>query len=266
MPRRPDLPCASCGKLIWRGRTSAPAGVAQCQQCRRDFIPHGTQSGYSKGCRCDECRSAKSTAMREYAARIKATEGVSLKNKYRKKPSPVHCVDCGVHLACGVGPRSDPKAPTCKPCGIARSAARLRAAAFRRRALRVANASARGSSGAGAWVQGECTNCGAYFVRKGAASDYCTSACRRMDRPSGQFVTRSRRVAIYLRDNWTCQICQGTVDPNLHHGDDWAASLDHIVPRSRGGSHDETNLRLAHRWCNSVRGDESYYSDSDLAA
>jgi 5-methylcytosine-specific restriction endonuclease McrA len=30
----------------------------------------------------------------------------------------------------------------------------------------------------------------------------------------------------------------------------WAASIDHIVPRSLDGTHDWTNLRMAHRACN----------------
>lgn len=35
MPRRPDLPCAECGQLMWRGTTSLPAGKARCLPCRR---------------------------------------------------------------------------------------------------------------------------------------------------------------------------------------------------------------------------------------
>lgn len=35
MPRRPDLPCARCGDLLWRGRGSLPEGQAVCHSCRR---------------------------------------------------------------------------------------------------------------------------------------------------------------------------------------------------------------------------------------
>ncbi len=35
MPRVPDLPCADCGKLMWRGSTSLPEGQARCHPCRR---------------------------------------------------------------------------------------------------------------------------------------------------------------------------------------------------------------------------------------
>jgi 5-methylcytosine-specific restriction endonuclease McrA len=35
VPRNPDMPCAVCGTLLWRGRTSLPPGQAICQPCRR---------------------------------------------------------------------------------------------------------------------------------------------------------------------------------------------------------------------------------------
>ena len=34
MPRNPDVPCASCGQLIWRGPGSLPAGEAVCRDCQ----------------------------------------------------------------------------------------------------------------------------------------------------------------------------------------------------------------------------------------
>lgn len=34
----------------------------------------------------------------------------------------------------------------------------------------------------------------------------------------------------------------------------WQPTIDHLVPRSRGGSSDLVNLRLAHRRCNNQRG------------
>lgn len=52
---------------------------------------------------------------------------------------------------------------------------------------------------------------------------------------------------IYLRDNKTCWLCYCYVDED-------SASLDHVLPRSMGGSNAQVNLRLAHKWCNSVRG------------
>lgn len=36
MPRSPDLPCAGCGRLMWRGKGTLPEGEAKCRDCRRD--------------------------------------------------------------------------------------------------------------------------------------------------------------------------------------------------------------------------------------
>lgn len=55
------------------------------------------------------------------------------------------------------------------------------------------------------------------------------------------------------RDSWICWLCGADVDASVS-GTPWAASVDHVMPRSRGGGNDAHNLRLAHRRCNSRRG------------
>ena len=71
MPRTPDTPCATCGKLIWRGSTSRPAGKAQCRDCWRQGC--GTVATYKRGCRCDDCKAANAEAVRKYVAQRKAS-------------------------------------------------------------------------------------------------------------------------------------------------------------------------------------------------
>jgi 5-methylcytosine-specific restriction endonuclease McrA len=55
------------------------------------------------------------------------------------------------------------------------------------------------------------------------------------------------------RDGGRCKICGGLVN-----GKPWphplSASLDHIVPLSKGGSHDPANVQLAHLRCNISKG------------
>ncbi|RVW06740.1 HNH endonuclease [Rhodococcus spongiicola] len=60
-----------------------------------------------------------------------------------------------------------------------------------------------------------------------------------------------------LRDGAICGICGGDVDMSLSRKDDGAMcpSVDHIVPRSLGGSHDPSNLQLAHMVCNMRKSD-----------
>lgn len=102
-------------------------------------------------------------------------------------------------------------------------------------------------------------------------SVYCSSRCSRAagKARSGHFApTPKVRAAIYERDGWVCQLCSEPVDPDLGPFDAWAATLDHIVPRSHTliPDHRPENLQLAHRWCNSVKSDERYYTAADLAA
>lgn len=62
------------------------------------------------------------------------------------------------------------------------------------------------------------------------------------------------RLEIYERDGWICYLCEMPVDrtsgPNGRH----APSLDHVIPRSKGGGHDPSNLKTACRLCNSRKG------------
>lgn len=55
MARVPDLPCATCGKLMWSGKTSAPQGEARCLPCRRS-VPerHRKQTQHA----CEHCGDA----------------------------------------------------------------------------------------------------------------------------------------------------------------------------------------------------------------
>lgn len=55
------------------------------------------------------------------------------------------------------------------------------------------------------------------------------------------------RAAVMLRDAFTCQYCGET--PGRH-----LLTVDHVLPRSRGGSHDWTNLVTACTRCNQKKG------------
>mgnify|MGYP001564125414 CR=1 FL=1 len=81
------------------------------------------------------------------------------------------------------------------------------------------------------------------------------------------YVSKSNRAAIYQRDGWTCQLCFEPVQSDLDPLDNWAPSLDHIICQSwtETPDHSPENLRLAHRWCNSVRGNETYYTAAEVA-
>lgn len=101
-----------------------------------------------------------------------------------------------------------------------------------------------------------CGLCGATCERsatKGQRPKYCQD-CRVRD-----WISPARRLALYERDSWTCWLCEEAVDASLiGTRSEWRPSLDHVTPRSRGGTHDDSNLRLAHMWCNCVRSDDKH--------
>lgn len=73
----------------------------------------------------------------------------------------------------------------------------------------------------------------------------------RLDR-SGQFRTEfEKNRLIILRTQEICGICGQPVDKTIKNPDPMAATVDHIIPISRGGHPSALeNLQLAHRWCN----------------
>ena len=58
------------------------------------------------------------------------------------------------------------------------------------------------------------------------------------------------------RDGWVCHICSGPVRKESGN-DSKAPSIDHLRPVSKGGAHTWENVALAHKGCNSGRGNRS---------
>ena len=58
------------------------------------------------------------------------------------------------------------------------------------------------------------------------------------------------------RDRWQCHLCHLPVPKKGYTlNSPQAPSIDHVTPVTRGGRDVQTNLRLAHRRCNELRGD-----------
>ena len=72
-------------------------------------------------------------------------------------------------------------------------------------------------------------------------------ALRRARLASAPVVERVRVEFLAARDRNICGVCRKRVHVRER-------SIDHIVPISRGGDHSYLNTRLAHRRCNSARG------------
>lgn len=99
------LPCANeCGTLVWKRGTNDQTGLCRvCFGLSRRTAEHGTESKYSQGCRCAECRAAASKAKRG-----------------RREKTRVPCShDCGA-MVDSINRRNPDKPPECLPCALDR--------------------------------------------------------------------------------------------------------------------------------------------------
>lgn len=66
-------------------------------------------------------------------------------------------------------------------------------------------------------------------------------------------------VEVFNRDEWRCGLCGGRINSELKHPHPLSASVDHVVPISRGGADIYSNVQAAHLICNLHKGagDES---------
>ena len=111
----------------------------------------------------------------------------------------------------------------------------------------------------GGWfMAGRCCVCDKNFVSK-YLDKTCSPRCQRKNnRQYREWITPRQRLEIYERDGWVCWLCNKIVDRNADYSHDeynpLYPSLDHVIPRSKGGTHTPDNLRLAHVECNALRG------------
>lgn len=90
--------------------------------------------------------------------------------------------------------------------------------------------------------------------RKGQRKKATTKFCARCRQDYRKYKMTSAQLA--ERDGATCGICGEPVDMTLRRSDsNLCASVDHVLPRSLGGTHDPENLQLAHLLCNQRKSD-----------
>jgi 5-methylcytosine-specific restriction endonuclease McrA len=78
----------------------------------------------------------------------------------------------------------------------------------------------------------------------------------------GCWIRKEKRLAIYIRDNFKCCYCEKDLR-NVTASD---VNLDHIVPKSYGGSNNESNLITSCKSCNCSRQDKSVEEYATSAA
>ena len=207
---------------------------------------------------CDDCRIEwnRVSGARQSAARAKGWR------RSRRKPYAGSCHQCGGSFT------AEQAQPFCSRDCWAQSRRRPRDLVFvgptphRRGIAPTIDLTPRRPR---VWCSGPCAWCGESFtIIDQTTARYCSTRCARSAARAARDdrfrISPRIRLAIYERDGWVCQLCGDPVDAMLHYLDDWAASLDHIECQSwvLVPDHSPANLRLAHRICNSMRGDESW--------
>lgn len=115
-----------------------------------------------------------------------------------------------------------------------------------------------------------CPNC---KQPKQFSGTYCSKDCYRQS-DHGKLMQRQGRhrrrakmqnaqveevdpLVVAKRDKYKCHICRKRVDMNLDVRHRSSATMDHLIPISLGGDHTYANIRLAHRACNSSKGNRA---------
>lgn len=120
----------------------------------------------------------------------------------------------------------------------------------------------------------ECRECGSGFVST-SRSIYCSDECQKKASNRAGYDKRIKRLSnivvdkdislekLSRRDNGICWLCGRYVDwmdievrDGTKIAGDMYPSIDHVVPISKGGKHSWDNIKLAHRICNTLKGDK----------
>ncbi|MEV4939546.1 HNH endonuclease [Streptomyces zaomyceticus] len=126
----------------------------------------------------------------------------------------------------------------------------------------------------------ECGACAAIFYTTVESKKYCDDRCQmraynrrreedgRLDKYRAERRQREREQAdpsevfrkadIYERDGWACWLCSEPINRSAVWPEPDSASVDHVVPLSRGGGHTMANARAAHLRCNLVKSDREW--------
>lgn len=104
------------------------------------------------------------------------------------------------------------------------------------------------------------------FYLSGGRVLYCSKLCKRKAQPNwrklrhkGGNPRKIRNQVAYMRrrDGDNCHLCGQPIDFTITDvNDPMRYSRDHVVPRVLGGGGTVANMRLAHRQCNTERGQE----------
>lgn len=221
--------------------------MLRCVVCGRGFERSGKRGPASKYC-SGSCRNAAAYARRKEKNPCPGC-GASMAIRSRGSADDQRCRRCRTR---GHGTYAMYKKRGCR-CDKCKAANSAEAARYRQQRL------SEGRPVQRAREPRVCAYCAVSFLgRLDSGQRFCSMECARDAqgrRPVSRFkVSRKVRLAIYEADEWLCQLCESPVRLDVDVNHPRYPTLDHIQPRALGGSDDPSNLRLACRQCNTLRG------------
>jgi 5-methylcytosine-specific restriction endonuclease McrA len=112
-----------------------------------------------------------------------------------------------------------------------------------------------------------CPGCQIHYSTRRSKQVYCSTECgefqrqqlaRERDKQYENQRTPSFKRRIYFKSEGHCGICGEWIDLREKHPSKKSMSVDHIVPRAKGGSHSFDNLQAAHLGCNERKSDRPH--------
>lgn len=100
-----------------------------------------------------------------------------------------------------------------------------------------------------------CVECDAWLIARDQRHIRCSKPCRERARARRRNNRHAAlRSAVAAAHGTDCHICGDLVDLDAAAHQLDSPTVDHVIPRADGGTDDLDNLRLAHLYCNSVKG------------
>lgn len=290
MARRPDTPCAGCGKLLWGGKGALPAGFRRCRDCRQHdrreqvdapcVICGEPSSGSRITCSATCANAARARASRPNAPRgtrpstMRRCEVCATQFRYTYSKQRSCGRKCGAVLQAQSRPRAVPKVRAsqrpkkCVICGSSYTGTSRMFCSDKCRMVRCPGNVVK----TGLVESHICRGCEKPFgwqVKGRGNRPVRCEPCRREHKRQSERETERRRRArkrgascetflpleIFERDRWICQLCRKRVPKKAKVPDPKAPTLDHIVPLAEGGPHTRANVQLSHFECNWMKGD-----------
>ena len=236
-----------------------------CPDCGKQIEGHPTKIYCSN--RCKDAYNTKKRSAEGRDKRAITCKRCGAKSTKDRKSNPDYCEPCARQIAIEDYKRRFTKNwpqckvyfLTCTHCGRAFSA--------KRHGKTYCSKACAGDAARQSREPNTCRDCG---DQAEPFKTYC-KPCRTVRHKNSERAYKQKRRAvtrgvhadyinprtIYERDNWTCGICGEPVDKRLNYPDYKSATIDHIIPVSKGGTHTHDNVQCAHWDCNVFARDKA---------